>query len=126
MAAKKTASKKNKTEKKASPTKSGGASKSEFIRKNIDLPTAALVAKARAAGLSISPTLVYVVRGRVRRKAGGGAKRRGRPSAPKSAPSPRATTTDVRFRKLVLDLGVGNARRIIDKVEARLAQIVGG
>src|SRR5262245_31668403 len=55
--------------------KAGDPSKSDFVRKHLNVPAAELVEKAKAAGIKLTPSLVYKVRSRT---GSGKAARRGR------------------------------------------------
>jgi hypothetical protein len=50
---------------KKTSTKKTTVNKSDFIRQHASLSTAEVIAKAKAAGLKVSSSLVYMVRGRV-------------------------------------------------------------
>ena len=44
--------------------KTGDASKSDFVRKHLNVPAAEVVEKAKEAGIKLTPSLVYKVRSR--------------------------------------------------------------
>jgi hypothetical protein len=72
-----------------------------------------VLAKARAAGLTLSEKYVYVIRSKA--KAGGKGKGRGR--APQVAD--HASAIDSRFASLVLDLGLARAEAILRNVRSK-------
>ncbi len=69
--------------------------------------------KAREAGLRITPGYVYEIRSSAKRRA-----------APRQAPVP--TSTDARFRQLVLDIGIVRAKALLVEVETALRALVAG
>src|SRR5689334_16714780 len=64
------------------PKAGSGPSKSDFIRQHPNLSAAAIIAKAKERGISMSPALVYSVRGRATPK-------RGAQSSSKPGPKPK-------------------------------------
>lgn len=111
--------------------------KSDFIRANRDLTAREVVAKAKAARITLTKRFVYKVRtyanaaggppGKHGRPQAGGA-RRSRASAkarPKATAAPKATGSDAAFRRLALDLGLPQARALLDDLERRLAALLG-
>ena len=69
-----------------SKTASSKPKKSDFIRANLSLPVRAIVAKAKAAGISLSPGLVYLV------KSAGAAKQASASAQPKGAKPAKVTS----------------------------------
>ena len=67
------------TRKRGRPKNGAGPNKSDFIRQHPNLSAQDVVAKAKESGVSISPVLVYKVRGRT--KPGATKPRRGRKSS---------------------------------------------
>jgi hypothetical protein len=64
--------------------KKGEPNRSEFIRKHAELPVAEIVEKAKAEGLSITPALIYSVKGRATAK-------KATPKATKKAPAKKGS-----------------------------------
>jgi len=106
----------------------------------LSLPTSLaakdVIDKAKGAGLSLTDKAVYAIRYEARSKG----KKRGRKDA--SAPAvgdarkavagrvKQAVTAshhfDAHFRKLVLDLGLGRAKTLLDEIEHKVSQIISG
>lgn len=105
-------------------------SKTAFVRNQpANMPAKEVSSRAKAAGLVISPGYVYEIRSSTRRKQKGGARaaspastarRRGRASAQAGHPS------DAAFRKMVLELGLGRARMLLEDVERKLRDMIAG
>jgi hypothetical protein len=92
-------------------------SKSAFIRGQPASMTAKQVVRAAAErGMVISETFVYNIRA--------AAKKRGGAARPAGPGRPGDPSSD--FRKLVLDLGVRQARALLDEVEVKLQALVAG
>ena len=68
--------------------------------------------RAKAAGLAITPGYVYEIRSSAKRRSA---------KAPAAPPSPEAA-----FRRMVLELGTARAKTLLDDVERRLRDIIGG
>lgn len=100
-------------------------SKAAFVRALPDsLPAKEVVAKAKAAGMTLSEKHVYVIRSGARKKKAGG-----KISAKGIATSPRASNVgsdETSFRKLVLALGIPRAKAIVADVERRLEELIHG
>ncbi|MEO7112599.1 MAG: hypothetical protein ABI183_19290 [Polyangiaceae bacterium] len=99
------------------------------------MPAKEVVAKAKAAGMTLSEKHVYVIRSdakkrSAKKKAGGGsAKGSAAPStlATKSvASSSGGGANETNFRKLVLALGIPKSRSLVSDVERRLNQLISG
>jgi hypothetical protein len=85
--------------------------KSDFIRQHASLSTAEVIAKAKAAGLKVSSSLVYMVRGRVDAKKGQAKKAKktstAKPVAAAPAPSTKSKVSKAAFiRSLPKDMPV--------------------
>jgi hypothetical protein len=101
---------------------SGKQSASDFVRTQPATMKALDVVSAGAKqGIKFSTNLVYAVRAAAgRRPAGGrGGARRGRPTA--AGGGHEAT-----FRQLALDLGIARARHLIETLESKLKELIGG
>ena len=99
--------------------------KAAFVRAIPDsVPAKEVVAKAKAAGMTLSEKHVYVIRSGARKKAGKSA-----PKPSRAAGTPRASTpgsSETAFRKLVLDLGIPKAKAIVADVERKLNELIYG
>jgi len=93
----------------------GKVSASDFVRSQpSSMKAADVVAAGAKQGLKFSTNLVYAVRS--------GAGRRG----PARAAAAGSGAPDATFRRLALDLGIAKARHIIDDLERRLRELIGG
>jgi hypothetical protein len=105
-------------------------SKSDFVRAQPASMTAAeIIAKAKAAKMTLTSSLVYAVRGRktskVERHRGGPQKKVGGRRTAGGTPVP-AGGTELSFRKLAFDLGINRSRELLNELEQRLREIVEG
>jgi hypothetical protein len=109
-------------------------SKSDFIRSQpASMAAKALVAKAKAAGLSIRVNQVYKVRGydktAAKTKVTKVAARRG-PSTAKSAPAPRPaaarSSVEDLLRAVAAEIGLQHAMEILAGERARVRAVIGG
>jgi hypothetical protein len=110
-----------------------GGSKAAFVR---SLPRTMrardVVARAKAAGIELNEKYVHRVRsmsgGKKRRK--GGAAPAPAAAAPRAAAAPAAhaatPSSEVQFRKLVLDIGVSRARQLVDDVQKKVEALIRG
>ena len=99
------------------PRSQDHGSKAEFIRQHADLSPKEVVEAAARQGLMIHLPQVYNLRA---------ASQRRKPAAPKpSAPVATPSGATV-FRRLVLELGVAQARALVDEVEAKLEALISG
>ncbi len=113
------------SKKKASRKKKSGGNASEFIRgMPTTLKAADVVAAGKKKGISFTPGLVYIVRGRVAGKAGGPAKAGKR--GPKRGRAAAASSSDAQFRRLVVELGVTRAKALLNEVERGMAALIQG
>jgi hypothetical protein len=94
--------------------------KSAFVREQpADMPAKEVVKAAKAAGIELSEGFVYNIRSAAKKKARVAPTRAG---GAKAAPA----GDEAAFRGLVVSLGTGRARALIDEVEAGLARVVAG
>ena len=98
--------------------------KAAFVRAIPDsVPAKEVVAKAKAAGITISEKHVYVIRSGARKKAGkGSAEKTGRTRADRAPTS----SDEASFRKLVLALGIPKSKAIVADVERKLNELIYG
>jgi len=116
-----------KSQKSAKPTKAS------FVRAiPTTVPAKEVVAKAKAAGMTLSEKHVYVIRSdakkRSAKKKGGAAKGNAGTStvAAKAVSSSGGSANETNFRKLVLALGIPKSRSLVSDVERRLNQLISG
>ncbi len=89
-----------------------GTGASDFIRKQPpDMKAREVVEAGRMAGLKFSPQLVYNVRGSTKKK---------------SKPAAGRASTEARFRRLVVELGVTRANELVSDVEAGMKRLIAG
>lgn len=121
-----------KSSKSAKPAK---PTKASFVRAiPTSVPAKEVVAKAKAAGMTLSEKHVYVIRSdakkrSAKKKAGGGSsKGSAGPSslAAKSVASSGGGANETNFRKLVLALGIPKSKSLVSDVERRLNQLISG
>ena len=121
-----------KSSKSAKPAK---PTKASFVRAiPTSVPAKEVVAKAKAAGMTLSEKHVYVIRSdakkRSAKKKAGGASSKGSaaPStlAAKSAAPSSGGANETNFRKLVLALGIPKSKSLVSDVERRLNQLISG
>ena len=99
--------------------------KAAFVRAIPDsVPAKEVVAKAKAAGITISEKHVYVIRSGARKKAGKGSTPKVRRAvASDHAP---ASSDETSFRKLVLALGIPKSKAIVADIEKKLNELIYG
>jgi hypothetical protein len=120
---------------KKSSSKPAKPTKASFVRAiPSSVPAKEVVAKAKAAGMTLSEKHVYVIRSdakkrSAKKKAGGASK--GHVATTSSAA--KAVTqgagggsNETNFRKLVLALGIPKAKSLVTDVERRLNQLISG
>jgi hypothetical protein len=121
-----------KSSKSAKPAK---PTKASFVRAiPTSVPAKEVVAKAKAAGMTLSEKHVYVIRSdakkrSAKKKAGGGSAKgnAGHSTlAAKSVASSGGGANETNFRKLVLALGIPKSRSLVTDVERRLNQLISG
>ncbi len=90
--------------------------KSAFVRSTGDLPAAQVVADAKKKGIKLTENYVYTIRSAAKRK-----KTQGRPLKNPTRSTngvSKNTTSEAQLVDLVLDMGLNNAQRVIDKLRA--------
>lgn len=107
--------------------------KASFVRAiPSSVPAKEVVAKAKAAGMTLSEKHVYVIRSdakkRSAKKKAGGASKGHAPAAQatKSVSHSGGGANETNFRKLVLALGIPKAKSLVTDVERRLNQLISG
>ena len=96
-------------------------SKTEFVLSQpAGMPAKEVVAKAKAARMTISDNYVNTIRSNARRKA-----RKGRRVTP-STETATATPAEREFRRLALDMGVKKAEAILSDTKKKVAAIAAG
>jgi hypothetical protein len=101
-------------------------SKSDFIRgQPLSMSAAEVVVAAAKAGLVMTTTLVHTVRGRMRKAAATAPKKPGRPRKTRGVAG-TAASTEVTFRKMVLELGLERAKELLDEIQKKLASLIAG
>ena len=124
----------------AKKAEKGGQSKAEFIRTlPSTTPASEVVAKAKAAGMSITPQYVYNLRARANRTPGAPKRGPGRPpgsgrkakvgsastaSAPRSAAPSNSRVEDL-LRAAAAELGLSRAIGILQAEQDKVRAIVG-
>jgi hypothetical protein len=131
---------KKSSSKPANPSKPAKPTKASFVRSiPSSVPAKEVVAKAKAAGMTLSEKHVYVIRSdakkrSAKKKAGGASK--GHAAAASTSHAPKAVShsaggggggsNETNFRKLVLALGIPKAKLLVTDVERRLNQLISG
>ena len=95
------------------------------------MPARDVVAKAKAAGLTFSEKYVYNVRGASRssskKKSTKGTGGNGNASPAKATPAaPQGHNSEASFRKMVVELGLDRAKRLLADVETKLRSLISG
>lgn len=106
------------------PAKGAFGAKAAFVRSHPDLAAKDVVELAAKAGLTMTVNHVYNVR-----STSGISRRKGEltdRALPVATGKGANATAEAQFRRLVLDLGVARARRLLQDVEAKLAAILDG
>ncbi len=97
-----------------------GQNASAFIRKQpASMSPKEIMEAGKKAGLKFSINLVYAVRSRA-----GSAKPKGKRRVRRAAAGSNAS--EAQFRRLVLDLGLGRAKALVDEVERGMKQLIAG
>ncbi len=120
----------------AKKAEKGGQSKAEFIRSlPSTTPASEVVAKAKAAGMSLTPQYVYNLRARANRAAGAPKRGPGRPpgsgrKAAKAAPVARSASSSNHrvedlLRAAASELGLSHAISILQAEQAKVRALVG-
>ncbi len=99
--------------------------KAAFVRSlPHSMPAKDVVAKAKAAGFSLSTKHVYVIRSEANKKNGKSATQaRGR--EPKVSPA-AGGSVETNFRKLLLAIGIAKSKSLLADVEHRLGALLSG
>src|ERR1700689_3464393 len=120
--------------KSSASSKPAKPTKASFVRAiPASVPAKEVVAKAKAAGMTLSEKHVYVIRSDAKKRG----KKRGAKAAPKasvghstlaakSVSTSGGSATETTFRKLVLALGIPKSRSLVLDVERRLNQLISG
>jgi hypothetical protein len=99
--------------------------KAAFVRSHPDASAKEVVALAAKAGLTLTVNHVYNIR-----STSGISRRKGKAtphaSASKASKVKVSGTAEAQFRRLVLDIGVSRARKLLHDIETKLAAIVAG
>jgi len=123
---------------KAKTSKPAKITKASFVRGiPSSVPAKEVVAKAKAAGMTLSEKHVYVIRSDAKKrskKRGGALKSTSASSAPSTASAaPKSSSSssgggsnETNFRKLVLAIGIPKAKSLVSDVERRLNELISG
>jgi len=112
-------------------TKSKSPNKSAFVRNlPADMSAKDVVAKAKAANITLTENYVYTIRSAAKNKSKKGGTGRG-PGRPKGSKSTFTAATsggsnEKAFVELALELGLGNAERLLAKVRSRIRAVALG
>ena len=93
--------------------KKNGTKRGFVLTMPLDLPAKDIVQKAKDAGMKLTEAYVYSVRSLARKTSESGA-----PSA--KGPS------EVEFRRLTLELGLGKAKELLRQTEQKIADVIRG
>ncbi len=120
-----------------SKTKSKSPNKSAFVRSLPEnLSAKEVVSKAKAAGMVLTENYVYTIRSAAKNKKKSG-KVPGRPGRPKgsknavpaasaASSSSSSSVSQARFIEAALDLGLGNAVRLLEKLRQQIKAVTLG
>ncbi len=99
--------------------------KAAFVRAHPDASAKDVVALAAKAGLRLTVNHVYNIR-----STSGISRRKGKASAPVAPNKGRSAkispSAEAQFRRLVLEIGVTRARKLLHDIEGKLAAILAG
>jgi outer membrane biosynthesis protein TonB len=123
--------------KSSASSKAEKPTKASFVRAiPSSVPAKEVVAKAKAAGMTLSEKHVYVIRSDAKKRSKKKAAKGSAPKASSSGQSSVAAKTvtsntsggaaETSFRKLVLALGIPKSRALVSDVERRLNQLISG
>jgi hypothetical protein len=111
-------------------TKSKSPNKSAFVRGLPEnLSAKDVVSKAKAAGMTLTENYVYTIRSAAKNKSKKGTGRGpGRPKGSTSASSAGSSSgsLEARFIEAALELGLGNAEKLLSKVRGRIKSVAFG
>lgn len=110
--------------------KTKSTNKSAFVR-NLpgDMSAKDVVAKAKAAGLTLTENYVYTIRSAAKNKAKKGTGRGpGRPKGSRSAVTSLGSngSLEKRFMESALEIGIGNAEKLLAQLRSRLRSVALG
>jgi hypothetical protein len=114
--------------KKKTPTEIGKMSKADFVRSQPgDMPAKEVVAKAKAAGLSVSDNYVYTLRYEAKKRAG---KTPGKPKGSKRTASVKSTNVSSNgvedlLRAAASEIGLSRAISILQEQQNSLRTVLG-
>ncbi len=111
-------------------TKSKSPNKSAFVRGLPEnLSAKDVVTKAKAAGMTLTENYVYTIRSAAKNKSKKGGTGRG-PGRPKGSTSSSTSVSngslEQRFIEAALELGLGNAEKLLGKVRNRIKSVALG
>lgn len=110
--------------------KTKSTNKSAFVRNlSGDLSAKDVVAKAKAAGLTLTENYVYTIRSAAKNKSKKGTGRGpGRPKGSKSASVSMGSngSLEKNFVESALELGLGNAEKLLAKLRSRIRSVALG
>lgn len=104
--------------KKAAATSGKKVNKSEFVRSHADLTPAQIVEKAKAAGIKLSPSYVYTVRGNQKAKA-----RKATGASKKKNPLLQHLDHVRALRGVILHVGIDRAKDMMDQIVTDLMAV---
>jgi hypothetical protein len=112
------------------PKTSKSPNKSAFVRGLPgDMSAKDVVAKAKAAGITLTENYVYTIRSAAKNKStkGGTGRGPGRPKGSKSSGgSMGSSSLETNFIESALELGLGNAEKLLAKLRTRLRSVALG
>ena len=110
--------------------KTKSTNKSAFVRNlSGDMSAKDVVAKAKAAGITLTENYVYTIRSAAKNKAKKGTGRGpGRPKGSKSASLSLSSngSLEKRFMESALEIGIGNAEKLLAQLRTRLRSVALG
>lgn len=108
-------------------TKSKTTNKSAFVRSlPADMSAKDVVAKAKAQNITLTENYVYTIRSAAKNKIkrGGAGRGPGRPKGSRSTGS--NSSAESSFAELALELGLGNAEKLLAQLRTRLRSVTLG
>lgn len=116
-------------------TKSKSPNKSAFVRSLPESMSAKdVVSKAKAANMVLTENYVYTIRSAAKKKSGKGPGRPGRPKGSVNKPAAAAgasssgtsNSSQARFIEAALEIGLGNADKLLGKLRAQIKSVTLG
>lgn len=118
-------------------TKSKSPNKSAFVRSLPESMSAKdVVSKAKAANMVLTENYVYTIRSAAKKKSGKGPGRPGRPKGSVNKPAAAASasssssgtsnSSQARFIEAALEIGLGNADKLLGKLRAQIRSVTLG